>query len=275
VAVADINSRLERLSRRDELTRRARQRTAPDWVTSVGDDVMEVVEAAAAVIRRHPGMSVMLAPADGRPGSAVIRISERNGEVEVAPVNVAVNGGPPPAARAEPVQIPASAPTTVLPISAPTPVPAGAPVGLAAGPGDDAGYDRTQPQPTFLPPQPGYAPEPYTRAHHTRHSHAADSRLPAGPQPGQPGRPGGQHAYPPDGQYPPYQGADPGNDGYEPYPGGEAPPQFVQAQPQYDPPQPESSAPPEGERTLRPGWRQAAPDQPQYHAPVENWHWER
>jgi hypothetical protein len=97
--VADINHRLERLSRRDELTRRARQRAVPDWVTAVGEDVMEVVEVVAAVVRRHPGMSIMLAPADGRPGSAVIRVSERNGDAEVAPVNqgVATGSGPPPA----------------------------------------------------------------------------------------------------------------------------------------------------------------------------------
>jgi hypothetical protein len=270
--VADINSRLERLSRRDELTRRARQRTAPDWVTSVGDDVMEVVEAVATIIRRHPGMSVMLAPADGRPGSAVIRVSERNGEVEVAPVNVAVGGvAPPPAPRGEPVEIAASAaPTTVLPVSAPTPVPAGAPAGLAAVPGDDPGYDRTQPQPAYLPPQPGYAPEPYTRAHHARHSHATDPRPPSAPPPAV--RPGGQHAYPADGQYPPYPGAEP----YEPYPGGEAPTQYVEAQPQYaEPPYPDNGAPPDGERPPRGAWRQGAPDQPQYQPPVDNWRWER
>jgi hypothetical protein len=89
VRVADINDRLERLSRRDELARRARERAVPRSVPGVGPDFMEVVEAVAAVVRRHPGMSVMLAPADGRRRSAVIRVTERHCEAEVAPVTMA------------------------------------------------------------------------------------------------------------------------------------------------------------------------------------------
>jgi hypothetical protein len=99
VRVADINDRLERLSRRDELARRARERAVPRSVPGVGPDFMEIVEAVAAVVRRHPGMSVMLAPADGRRRSAVIRVTERHGEAEVAPVTMANLGdaaiGPP------------------------------------------------------------------------------------------------------------------------------------------------------------------------------------
>jgi hypothetical protein len=87
--VADINDRLERISRRDELARRARERAVPPAIAGVGTDFMEVVEAVAAVVRRHSGMSVMIAPGDGRRRSAVIRVTERHGEVEVAPVSVA------------------------------------------------------------------------------------------------------------------------------------------------------------------------------------------
>jgi hypothetical protein len=292
--MADINSRLERLSRRDELINRARQRSAPDWVTSVGADVMEVVEAVAAVVRRHPGMSVMLAPADGRPGSAVIRVSERNGEVEVAPVNVPVGPAPvPPDPRAEPAEI-VSAPTTVLPVSVPTPVAAGAPAGPV-----DGGYERTQPQPVYAPP-PGYAPEPYPRVQPARYGQATDPRLPSGPVPGQsgppsvpgppsgpmsgpvPGPPSGpmsgptparqrpsQHAYPDGGPYPPYV---PGEAGYDDAYPAEPPTQYVEAQP-YDPDYPDGAAP-DGERQ-RGGWRQPAPDQPPFYTPVENWQWER
>jgi hypothetical protein len=89
VAVADINDRLERLSRRDELARRARERAVPPSVAGVGGDFMEAVEAVAAVVRRHPGMSVMLAPGDGRQRSSVIRVTERRGEAVVAPVIMA------------------------------------------------------------------------------------------------------------------------------------------------------------------------------------------
>jgi hypothetical protein len=84
--VADITDRLERLSRRDELTRRARERAVPRAIAGVGPDFMEVVEAVAGVVRRHPGMSVMIAPGDGRRRNTVVRVTERNGEAEVAPV---------------------------------------------------------------------------------------------------------------------------------------------------------------------------------------------
>jgi hypothetical protein len=86
VRVADINDRLERLSRRDELTRRARERAVPRAIAGVGPDFMEVVEAVVGVVRRHPGMSVMIAPGDGRRRNTVVRVTERNGEAEVAPV---------------------------------------------------------------------------------------------------------------------------------------------------------------------------------------------
>ena len=87
--MADIHDRLERLQRRDELTRRVlQQRSVPDQaagpVAGVGSDFVEIVEAVAQVVRRHPGMSVMVAPGDGRQGSAVIRVTEQDGEVDVS-----------------------------------------------------------------------------------------------------------------------------------------------------------------------------------------------
>ena len=85
--MADINDRLERLQRRDELTRRVlAQRTVPEPVAEVGEDFVEIVEAVAQVVRRHAGMSIMIAPGDGRQGSAVIRITEQDGEVDVSVV---------------------------------------------------------------------------------------------------------------------------------------------------------------------------------------------
>ena len=85
--MADINDRLERLNRRDELTRRMlQQRVVPESVAGVGDDFVEIVEAVAQVVRRHSGMSIMIAPGDGRQGSAVVRISEHDGEVDVSVV---------------------------------------------------------------------------------------------------------------------------------------------------------------------------------------------
>jgi hypothetical protein len=165
----------------------------------------------------------------------------------------------------------------VMPASVPTPVPAGA---VAEVVGAES-YERTQPQPTYAPP-PGYAPEPYTRAHHSRHGHAPDSLLPAaapvGPPTGPPsgptqapGRPSGQHGYPGEGPYAPPRVVPGGAATAAPPP---APPtQYVEAQPSYDGAYAEG-APAEGERP-RGGWRQPAPDQPPYYTPVENWQWER
>jgi hypothetical protein len=85
--MADIHDRLERLQRRDELARRVlQQRAVPEPVAGVGVDFVEVVEAVAQVVRRHPGMAVMVAPGDGRQGSAVVRVSEQDGEVDVSVV---------------------------------------------------------------------------------------------------------------------------------------------------------------------------------------------
>jgi hypothetical protein len=85
--MADINDRLERLQKREEMSRRVlQQRVVPAPVAGVGGDFVEVVEAVAQVVRRHPGMAVMVAPGDGRQGGAVVRVSEQDGEVEVSVV---------------------------------------------------------------------------------------------------------------------------------------------------------------------------------------------
>lgn len=83
--MADISDRLERLNKRDELTRRVlAQRAMPDSVADLGADFVEVVEAVVGVLRRLPGASVMVAPGDGRHGSAVVRITETAGDVEIS-----------------------------------------------------------------------------------------------------------------------------------------------------------------------------------------------
>jgi hypothetical protein len=82
--MADINDRLERLHKRDELTRRVlQQRALPESVAELGEDFVEVIEAVVHVVRRQPGASVMIAPGDGRRGSAVVRVSEAAGDVEI------------------------------------------------------------------------------------------------------------------------------------------------------------------------------------------------
>jgi hypothetical protein len=82
--MADINDRLERLNKRDELTRRVlAHRALPDPVAELGADFVEVVEAVVGVVRRQPGASVMVAPGDGRHGSAVVRVTEIAGDVDV------------------------------------------------------------------------------------------------------------------------------------------------------------------------------------------------
>jgi hypothetical protein len=86
--MADINDRLERLQKRDELTRRVlQQRALPESVAELGEDFVEVIEAVVHVVRRQPGAAVMIAPGDGRRGSAVVRVSEREGDVDITVVS--------------------------------------------------------------------------------------------------------------------------------------------------------------------------------------------
>ena len=83
--MADISDRLERMNKRDELTRRVlAQRALPESVAELGADFVEVVEAVVGVVRRQPGASVMVAPGDVRAGSAVVRITEAAGDVEIS-----------------------------------------------------------------------------------------------------------------------------------------------------------------------------------------------
>ena len=146
VSMADINDRLQRLSRRDELTRRVLQhRVVPQEVASLGADFLDVVEAVANVVRRHPGMSIMVAPGDGRRGSAVVRVTELQGDAEVALVS-----SPPAGARGA-----ASA--------------AGEDPVVAAGP-PGAGH-AGQPAPVWRPPDrwpPPTAEPEYGRQQHER-----------------------------------------------------------------------------------------------------------
>jgi hypothetical protein len=99
--VADINERLDRLHRREAFDQRvarlgavrppepdepAPPRTAPLRPAGVDDRLGEVLDAVAGVVRRHPGLSVMVAVADERPGRPVIRVTERGGDVETGVV---------------------------------------------------------------------------------------------------------------------------------------------------------------------------------------------
>ncbi len=140
-SMADINDRLQRLSRRDELTRRVLQhRAVPAEVAGVGSDFLDVVEAVVSIVRRHPGMSVMLAPGDGRRGSAVVRISELHGDAEVAVVATPSGGGdegPPPRDELGPVESAgrgggATAPSALPAGSGRAERPSGSPPGSAA-----------------------------------------------------------------------------------------------------------------------------------------------
>jgi hypothetical protein len=104
--VADINDRLERLNRREEFARRGQHGgshpPAPDL--DLDDDFAEVLVAVARVVQRRPGMSVMLAAADGRPGRTVIRVTERDGAVETAVVTPNPPRPPTPAVAPAPSQ---------------------------------------------------------------------------------------------------------------------------------------------------------------------------
>jgi hypothetical protein len=54
----------------------------------VDDRLGEVLDAVAGVVHKHPGLSVMVALADGRAGRPVIRVTERDGGVETGVVVV-------------------------------------------------------------------------------------------------------------------------------------------------------------------------------------------
>jgi hypothetical protein len=103
--MADINDRLDRLHRREEFDRnglplRADPVGAPvARPAGVDDRLGEVLDAVAAVVRRHTGLSVMVAIADGKAGRPVVRVTERDGSVETGVVVVGA-GAPTPADQA-------------------------------------------------------------------------------------------------------------------------------------------------------------------------------
>jgi hypothetical protein len=120
--VADINDRLDRLQRREEFDRFGRPiRATPaaeepvePVVTrpaGVDDRLGEVLDAVATVVRRHPGLSVMVAIADGRAGRPVVRVTERAGSVETG----VVIAGSPAAVAAGPVDRAEVVPTAAAP----------------------------------------------------------------------------------------------------------------------------------------------------------------
>lgn len=86
--MAGIEDRLERLNRRTELSERVRAAawSVPAEVAAVGEDFREAVEAAGEVVRRRPGLAVLLAPGDGRQGGLVVRVSVLDGEVRATVV---------------------------------------------------------------------------------------------------------------------------------------------------------------------------------------------
>jgi len=152
--MADINDRLERLSRRDELTRRVLQhRAVPPEVAGVGGDFLDVVEAVANIVRRHPGMSIMLAPGDGRPGSAVVRVTEQHGDAEIALVTAAEGARPAAPARRDDSTATGSAAPTGPAAPVPTPVPAGS-VPAESGPPAGSGRPEQRSAPAWRPPGP-------------------------------------------------------------------------------------------------------------------------
>jgi hypothetical protein len=100
--MADINDRLDRLQRRQEFDRNGLPLRSDPVVArpaGVDDRLGEVLDAVAGVVRRHPGLSVMVAVADGRAGRPVVRVTERDGSVETGVVVVG-SAAPTPAEQA-------------------------------------------------------------------------------------------------------------------------------------------------------------------------------
>lgn len=123
--MADINDRLDRLQRREDFDRSGMPlRPAPGTeygqpvVRPVGvdDRLGEVLDAVAAVVSKHPGLSVMIAVADGRAGRPVVRVTERDGGVETG---VVVPGALAPAPAVQAFAVPSTerphGPATLLP----------------------------------------------------------------------------------------------------------------------------------------------------------------
>lgn len=119
--MADINDRLDRLQRREEFDRNGlplRPEPSGSGVArpaGVDDRLGEVLDAVAAVVARHAGLSVMIAVADGRAGRPVVRVTERDGTVETGVVVVSGAGGAAPAPTPTAAAQAAAVPTTERP----------------------------------------------------------------------------------------------------------------------------------------------------------------
>jgi hypothetical protein len=151
--MADINDRLDRLNRREELARRVLRRPIAEPPAGLDEDFREVVDAVARTVRRFPGLSVMVAPADGRSGRTVIRVTERDGFVETAVVTPprSVPAGPAPAPAAQPPAQPAGALAADRGRHAVPPDDAGP----RNGTGADEAPARSEPVPGSPAPAPG------------------------------------------------------------------------------------------------------------------------
>lgn len=112
--MADISDRLDRLQRREDFDRSgmplrpaAGTEHGPAVVRPVGvdDRLGEVLDAVAAVVSKHPGLSVMIAVADGRAGRPVVRVTERDGGVETG---VVVPGAVAPAPAVQAAAVPST-----------------------------------------------------------------------------------------------------------------------------------------------------------------------
>jgi hypothetical protein len=156
--VADISDRLDRLQRREEFDRFGRPiRSVPaepagPMVTrpaGVDDRLGEVLDAVAAVVSRHPGLSVMVAVADGRAGRPVVRVTERDGGVETGVVVAGAQAGQ-PAVAADPAAVPSASAPVRADFAGPTREPAYAREAVLAGTPREAGYG------TMPAREPGY-----------------------------------------------------------------------------------------------------------------------
>ena len=223
--MADINDRLDRLQRREEFDRRSAD---PDWTprpappagpvspvvtrpAGVDDRLGEVLDAVAAVVGRHPGLSVMVAVADGRAGRPVVRVTERDGAVvtgvivvgsATAPAASPAPGGMPGAVAApgvpDPAALPGPAPSEAATVPDLTTVQDQAPP-AAAVPGADSRppgapgmADPAAPTVTGAVPPDGRQPDD-----RVLDGRAPDDHLPdAARQPGGARRADGRHAAP-------------------------------------------------------------------------------
>jgi hypothetical protein len=97
--MTDIADRLARLSKRDELAKRAQlERGAAGSRDGAAvarhAPFRDVVEAAGRAVRRYPGMSIVLTLEDG---GIAVRVAEKDGEFAVEPLPEAESGSPSPA----------------------------------------------------------------------------------------------------------------------------------------------------------------------------------